>query len=71
MHLLTGLVQFFTPVFKYTAYLSIKIIQQKGKKKKKPRSSHCGAAQMSPTTISKDAGSNSGLVQWVEDLMLL
>ena len=36
MHLLTGLVQFFTPVFKYTAYLSIKIIQQKGKKKKTP-----------------------------------
>ena len=33
-------------------------------------SSHCGAAEMSPTSIFKDEGLIPGLAQWVGDPML-
>ena len=36
-----------------------------------PGSSHCGAAEMNPTTIQEDEGSIPGLTQWVGDLVLL
>ena len=46
--------------------------RQKKKKKKKKRilvgeSSHCGAAEMNPTSIHEDEGSIPGLTQWVRD----
>ena len=38
--------------------------------KVKYRSSHCGSAEMNPTSIHKNAGSILGLAQWVKDLVL-
>ena len=31
------------------------------------RSSHCGAAEMNPTSIREDSGSIPGITQWVKD----
>ena len=53
----------------------------KKQKRKKPtddwilktsyRSSHCGAAEMNPTSIQEDVGLIPGLTQWVGDLAFL
>ena len=40
------------------------------KKKNVFWSSHCGSAEMNPTSIYEDAGSISGLSQWAKDLAL-
>ena len=39
--------------------------------KKYMGSSHCGTAEMNPTSIPKDVGSIPGLAQWVKDLVFL
>ena len=45
------------------------IVKQNGKAK--TSSSHCGAAEMSLTSIHENAGSIPGLAQWVKNLALL
>ena len=40
-------------------------------KKKKKRSSHCGAAETNPTRNNEVEGSIPGLAQWVKALALL
>ena len=38
---------------------------------KKKWSSHCGAAEMNPTSDHEVMGSITGLTQWIKDLALL
>ena len=41
------------------------------RKNKNQRSSHCGAAEMNPTSNHEVAGSIPGPIQWVKNLALL
>ena len=60
------------PALLNTSYLSYsKMLQCSKKKKSQFRSSHCGTAEMNPTSIHEGAGSIPGLTQWVRDPALL
>ena len=40
-------------------------------KEQKTKSSHCGSAEMNPSSIHEDVGWSPGLTEWVKDLALL